>query len=287
MSTQLTHRDALALATRRLEDAAVPDAAEDALSLLAHVVGKRPAEAAIEDRVLLGDTAARTLSGLVERRAAREPLQHVLGSVGFHDVELVVDRRALVPRQATETLVDAVLGWLDKRGARQPRILDLGTGSGAIAVAIAAALRDGWIVASDVSLEAATLARANVARSIRAGSVSLMVGDWWAPFRPGAEFDVVVSNPPYVTTEEISSLEPEVRDHDPRLALDGGADGLAPYRVICAAAAGHLRSGGLLALEVAAERAEPVVELLSEANFQRIETRNDLDGWPRVVLGER
>lgn len=287
MSTPLTRRDALALATRRLEHAAVPAAADDALSLLAHVVGKRRAEAALEDRMPLGDEAARTLSGLVERRAAREPLQHVLGSVGFHDVELVVDRRALVPRPATETLVDAALGWLEKRAVRRPRILDLGTGSGAIAVAIAAAVRDGWIVASDVSLEAATLARANVARSAKAGSVSLVVGDWWTPFRSGAEFDVVVSNPPYVTTDEIPSLEPEVRDHDPRLALDGGADGLTPYRLICTAAARHLRGGGLLALEVAAERAGPVVELLSEANFQGIETRNDLDGWPRVVLGER
>lgn len=287
MNPQLTHRAALVLATRRLELAAVPAAAHDALTLVACAVGKTRADVVIDGCALLSEQVAGRLSSLVERRARREPLQHLVGCVGFHDVELVVDRRALVPRAETETLVNAVLEWIERRAIVRPRILDLGTGTGAIAIAIANALPHAWIVASDVSPEAATLAQVNVARSTEPSSVAVVIGDWLSPFRSHAAFDVIVSNPPYVATGEIDSLEPEVRDHDPRLALDGGSDGLTSYHDVCAAAARHLRHGGLLAFEVASERPEPVVELLATAKFRCVETLSDLDGRPRVVLGER
>ncbi|MBK7972048.1 MAG: peptide chain release factor N(5)-glutamine methyltransferase [Deltaproteobacteria bacterium] len=287
MTAPLTHRAALALATHRLELADLEAAAHDAVALLAHVLGRRRAEVLLDDTAPLSPEVAARLSRLVERRARREPLQHMIGSVGFHDVVLNVDRRALIPRAETETLVCAVLDWLERGAVSRPRILDLGTGTGAIAIAIANAAPGSRVVASDVSRDAAELARVNVTRSATTQSVALVVGDWLAPFRAGADFDVIVSNPPYVTTEELASLAPEVRDHDPRRALDGGSDGLGPYRVICDAAARHLRRAGLLAFEVAADRPGPVMELVAHAGFRRIECREDLGGRPRVVLGER
>lgn len=287
MTRDLDHRAVLELTTRRLERASVPAAAHDALTLLAHTLGRRRADVILDDRAVLSRDAAQRLESLVERRVRREPLQHLVGWVGFHDVLLAVDRRALVPRPETECLVTAVLEWIGRRRPTRPRILDLGTGTGAIAIAIASALPSSRIVATDLSPDAAALARANAERSGTSHAVAVVVGDWLQPFRSDAVFDVVVSNPPYVTTGEIGTLAPEVREYDPRLALDGGHDGLQPYRAVCTSAASHIDVGGLLAFEVATERADAVAAIVDGAGFRDVVVRGDLDGRPRIVLGER
>jgi release factor glutamine methyltransferase len=287
VKSAITIRSALDAATRRLTDARLDDAAHDATSLLAHATSLSRFELVLDGSAALEPETNARFEDLVGRRAAREPLQHLIGSVGFHDVELEVTSDVLVPRPETELLVEAVLEWLEDHRLRSPRVLDLGTGSGAIAVALAANMSRGLVVASDRSRAALAVARRNVARTDPGVPVSLVAGDWFGPFSGAARFDVVVSNPPYIATDEIPGLDPEVHEHDPRIALDGGADGLDPYRVICGAGREFLRAPGLLALEVAAARPLEVVELVKRAGFTDVRVRPDLDGHPRVVLAAR
>lgn len=284
MSPLATRHQALREATRRLLSAEVEDAEHDALRLLAHASGCAPLEIASQATAPLEPDVAARFEALVGERARRVPLQHIVGTVGFHAIELEVSRRVLVPRAETELLVDAVLDWLKVRALPAPRVLDLGTGSGAIAIAIARARLEARVVATDASLDALAVAGRNAARNGVAARIALLAGCWFQPLRRLDAFDVVVSNPPYVTTAEIGALAPEVREHDPRLALDGGPDGLAPYRAICAEAPLRLRSPGLLALEVAGTRAAEVAALARDAGFETTCIRADYAGWPRVVL---
>ncbi len=287
MSLLGTRHDALREATRRLLAHDVENAAQDALALLAHASGTTPLELASHASAPLDDGVAARFEVLVGQRAERVPLQHLVGTVGFHAIELEVDERVLVPRPETEVLVDAVLEWLDERHLETARVLDLGTGSGAIALALAYAQPHATVIATDASCDAITVARRNARRIGVERRVAFVSGRWLEPVRVGATFDVIVSNPPYVATGEIDFLAPEVREHDPRLALDGGIDGLEPYRVICAEAARHLRRPGLLALEVAHTRAPEVAALAATAGFTAATVHADLDGRPRVVVATR
>ncbi len=284
MSLLGTRHEALREATRRLRASAVENAAHDALALLAHASGLTALDVASQTGAHLDLGVAARFELLVRRRAERVPLQHLIGTVGFHAIELAVDERVLIPRAETEVLVDAVLAWLDDQGSTAPRVLDLGTGSGAIALALAHARPHATVVATDASYDAIAVAHRNAQRVGVERRVSFVSGRWLEPFRGARLFDVIVSNPPYVATGEIDALAPEVREHDPRLALDGGIDGLEPYRVICAEAPRHLRRPGLLALEVAHDRATEVATLAAAAGFTRSAVRADLDGRPRVVV---
>jgi release factor glutamine methyltransferase len=242
---------ALAAATARLAEAGVPEAGADAEVLLAHALGATRTDLVTAARRPLSAEAAARLDALVAGRATRIPVQHLTGAREFWSLPFAVDGRVLVPRPETEAVVETVLRLAPRAG----RILDVGTGSGAIAVALARELPAATVYATDRDADALAVARRNVAA--HAPAVRLLCADLLAAFAPAA-FDAVVSNPPYVRTADIETLAPEVRDHEPRRALDGGPDGLAVVRALLADAPRVLRPGGWLVMEVGAGQADAV-----------------------------
>ncbi|HEY5999241.1 MAG TPA: peptide chain release factor N(5)-glutamine methyltransferase, partial [bacterium] len=222
---------------------------------------------------------------LLRERSGRAPLAYVTGEREFWSLRLAVDARVLVPRPETETLVEAALA----RVGGAARIADLGTGSGAVAIALAVELPLARLWAVDRSAAALEVARGNAATHGVAGRISFLAGDLCGPLASLAgTLDAVVSNPPYVPTAQIESLQPEVRDHEPRLALDGGPDGLAVIGRIVAQAPPLLRPGGLLLLEVGAGQAPAAAALLAGGGaFETIERLPDLAGIERVVAARR
>jgi release factor glutamine methyltransferase len=230
---------------------------------------------------------------MVERRAAGEPLQYVLGSWGFRGLDLFVDDRVLIPRPETEQVVEAALGELDRltSGAgdqRAPVVVDLGTGSGAIALAVATE-RPGTVVwATDVSAGALEVASANLAGTGTRGAtrVRLVRGCWWdaLPAALQGVVDLVISNPPYISSGEMGTLPAEVAGWEPRTALEAGVSGLEAIEVIIAGARRWLRPGGALVLEMAPSQAGPVAGLARAAGFSGVEVRDDLAGRPRTLV---
>lgn len=223
--------------------------------------------------------AVRAFQDAVRRRSAgREPVAYITGTRGFRHIELAVDARVLVPRPETELLVEIGV----ELAPRSARVADVGTGSGAIALALASERPDLRVVATDVSADALAVARANVARLALGERVGLVHGDLLAGV---GEVDVVLSNPPYVAEGERASLAPEITHHEPPGALFAGADGLDVIRrLVPAAAAAGAR---LLAIELGQGQAAAVVELMRAAGFADVEARRDLAGIARVVVGRR
>ena len=242
---------ALRAATARLAEAGVAEPRADAEVLLAHALGTSRAGVVAHARDPLGAPAAARFAALLARRAGREPVAQLVGEREFWSLPFAVDRRVLVPRPESELVVETALALAP--AAR--RVLDVGTGSGALAVALARELPRAGVVALDRSAEALAVARANVARL--APRVRLVRADLGAPFA-AASFDLVVSNPPYVATAALAELAPEVREHEPRLALDGGPDGLDSLRALLAEVPRVLVAGGWLVLEMGAGQAAAV-----------------------------
>ncbi len=220
----------------------------------------------------------------VRRVATGEPVQYVVGRWEFRGHPLLVDRRALIPRPETEQLVQAVLDDRALWSRPEPRIADVGTGSGCIAVSLARERPQGRYLATDVSAEALELAQANAALNGVAERIRFAQGDLADLIDP-ATLDAVVSNPPYIPSDAVGRLAPTVRDFEPRLALDGGDDGLAVLRVVVEEASLALGSGGRLYLELGAEndQATAVSRMLNELGFEQIVTRRDLAGAERFV----
>jgi release factor glutamine methyltransferase len=242
--------------------------------LLAHVLGKKRMELYMEFDRPLADQELEPLRALVKRRAAGEPLQHLLGTAEFHGRSFLCDKRALIPRPETEQLCELVLA-----GGNSNRILDVGTGSGVIALTLAAEWPEAIIEAVDVSEDALSLARENAARLGLAERVSFFPGDLLAEAR--GEFDLIVANLPYIDSDEIAGLAREVR-HDPLSALDGGARGLAVFERFIPQVTRHLR--GRLALEIGHDQAEALDALLRAHNFQDIRLQSDYQGRNRFVF---
>jgi len=268
--------DAVRDAERQLRVAGVPDARTDAELLVAHVLGA-PRSALHARSGYLDPAQLAALRTLVERRRAREPLQHILGHWGFRRLTLGVDGRALVPRPETEVVVERCIALLARVDA--PRVLDVGTGSGAIALALADERPDAHIVGVEVSPPALALARENAERTGLAERVELLEGDVLGT--ADGPFDLVVSNPPYIPEERLASLEPEVRDHDPREALV--ASGLT--EAVARGAPDVLSPDGWLVLEVGDGQAHDVAELLRALGYHDVRVTPDLAGIPRVVEG--
>jgi release factor glutamine methyltransferase len=222
----------------------------------------------------------------VRQRVRGAPLQYITGKAGFRNLTLGVDPAVLIPRPETEILVEAALEHL--KGLEAPQALDLGCGSGAIALALAQECPGARVVASDISPAALALARRNARQLGLEERVAFCCGDLLAPLRPAGQFGLIACNPPYVPRGDLEGLEPQVRDHEPRLALDGGEDGLDFYRRLAGQAAPYLAPQGLLALEVGAGRAGEVAGLLGQSGaFAPAQTRPDLAGVPRVVSARR
>lgn len=268
-------RDALGGATDALAAVGVETPRLDAELLLAEATGWDRARFAVEPEAGVPAGAARRFGEMVRRRLRREPVAYILGRKGFRSIELEVDRRVLVPRPETELLVELALELLPTR------VLDVGTGSGAIALAIAAELPSCELIATDTSPVALEVARANAERLGLAGRVEFV--EAMLPPEP-PRLDLIVANLPYVAEREWAGLEPEVTRWEPREALLGGPDGLDLLRVAIPVAA---TAAPALALEVGAGQAAAVGEMLFEAGFATVETRADLAGIPRVVWGHR
>lgn len=225
----------------------------------------------------LGEPELARYRALVKRRAEGEPTAYLVGAREFWGRRFQVDARVLVPRPETELLVEAALAALPEAGAA----LDLGTGSGAVAVSLALGRPGARVTAVDLSAEALEVARANAAAL--GAAVELLAGDLFAPLPAGARFDVIASNPPYVPTGELAGLQREVR-REPRLALDGGPDGLAVLRRIVAEAPRWLSPGGALLLEMHESHLEALPALCLAAGFAAAEARRDLAGLPRLTV---
>ena len=234
-------------------------------------------------RVLDPDAEAR-LAAFVERRARREPVSLILGRKGFWTLMLGVTPGVLTPRPETESILDVVLPYFAPEQAF--RVLDLGVGSGAIVLAILAERPRATGLGVDVSEDALAVARDNAAQLGLVARLALLRGDWTTGLE-GDSFDLVVSNPPYIATAEIEILAPEVRDYDPRLALDGGSDGLEAYRRLAPEIMRVLKPGGRFAVEIGAAQSEAVEGLFAAAGAAGVGTHKDLAGRDRVVAGSK
>ena len=285
--TTWTVRDIIASAAEYLSSRGVDTVRLDAERMLAEVLGVGRMDLYVEyDRVVEEPERAR-LREFVRRRGSREPAQYILGTAGFYGLELATDARALIPRRETEMLVDRAL---EIARGRPVAALDLATGSGAVALALASNLgresgEGSRIVATDSSPEALALAIANAEKLGLSERVRFVESDLFSALGEDEAFDVVAANLPYVPTAEIETLEPEVRDHEPRPALDGGPDGLGVMRACIAAAPPFVRPGGWMLMEVGAGQAEAVTALLSAAGFDTERPIRDPGGVDRVVQG--
>jgi release factor glutamine methyltransferase len=272
--------------TGRFERQGIETARLDAELLAARAFHRTRVELYMHFDQPLGERELGDYRGLVERRLAGEPVAYILGRKEFWSLELEVGPAVLVPRPDTEALIEQALDLLralPKAGA-QPRVADVGTGSGAIALAIKRELPTAEVVAVDVSPEALAVARAN---ALRLGlEVGFALGDLVEPLAELAPFDLVVSNPPYIPSGDIDCLAAEVR-REPRLALDGGADGLALVRRLAAGATHVLGPGGALAMEIGAGQATAALEILRRNGYAAVSVRPDLAGIERVVFGHR
>lgn len=277
---------ALATGADVLREAGVDTAVTDAEWLLASVLRVPRGALRIDARRRLRRAEAGRYVARLRRRMSREPLQHVLGTAPFRHITLRVGADALVPRPESELLAAWALELLPSAVA-SPLVIDVGTGTGCLACAIAWERPDARVIALEVSSRAAAVARDNVAALGLAGRVSVHVSDLFAALAP-AHADVVVCNPPYLPTGLIPTLSPEVSRHDPRIAIDGGADGLGVIRRVVEHTPAWLVPGGALVMETAGgAQAREVVALMESADFTSLATRRDLAGVERFVAGRR
>lgn len=236
------------------------------------------------ERCLTATEGAR-LADLVQRRLDGWPVARLAGVREFWGLSFTLDAATLVPRPDTETVVEAALHLLHGERNDPLRIADLGTGTGALLLALLSELPRAYGIGTDISTAALATARGNAARLALTGRAGFVACDYAAALGDG--FDLIVSNPPYIATAEIATLPREVREHDPQLALDGGPDGLAAYRRLVPQAAGRLGRGGALVVEVGAGQAEAVAGLMQAAGLSQVHARADLGGVLRAVEGRK
>jgi release factor glutamine methyltransferase len=272
---------------RQFSDAGLDSPDLDARILVGHALTlDHAALAAQADRRLTGDEAD-TIAALARRRLAREPVARIVGTKEFWGLPIALNADTLVPRPETETLVEAALAVLGDARKRPLRIADLDTGSGALLLALLHELPAARGVGTDISIAALARARANaetLGLGGRAAFVACDHGSALGGSAPGGRLDLIVANPPYVASGDIAGLEPEVRNFDPRAALDGGADGLAAYRAIIADAERLLAPRGLLVLELGAGQLDAVRSLTVAAGLTPTATHNDLSGVARALV---
>jgi release factor glutamine methyltransferase len=285
----VTVADAISSATSRLA-AATDSPQAEAEELLGRLLGLARAELYLQRARALQADERQRLDRWLARRAGGEPVQYITGRAAFRGLDLVVSRAVLIPRPETEGLVQEVIDVLGEESGRwpTPRVLDLGTGSGAIALAVATEWRPALVTATDASDDALAVARTNAAACGVAERVHFLQGDWYEPIGADDRFEVIVSNPPYIAADERDALPRDVRAFEPEQALFSGATGLEALREIIREAPRHLVAGGLLALELAEMRAHEVAAWLDGAHdWERVTLRDDLAGRPRVLLARR
>ncbi len=256
--------------------------------LLSHVLSVPRIRLYTDYEKVVGERPLAAFRDLVRRAGEQEPIAYLTGTAHFYTLEFAVTRDVLIPRPDTETLVENVMQTVRHQpGLEAPRVLDLCTGSGCIAVAVAKHLKSATVLATDVSERAAAVARGNAERLAVADRVAVAVGDLFDPLKHTVDarpFDLIVSNPPYIPTDQIAALDRGVRDYEPRLALDGGPDGLAVHRRILARAPDHLTPGGRVFLEIAFDQGPAAREAAAaHPGFDDVRLLKDYAGHDRVL----
>lgn len=262
----------------------VENARLNAEHLVGHALGLKRMQLYMQFERPLSEPELEAIRPLVRRRGAREPLQYIIGEMEFFGVNLKLDRRALIPRPETEHLLALIT---EKLSAAPARILDLGTGSGAIALGLARHYPAARVTALDVSAEAVALTRENIARNQLNERVTVLQSDWFAALDDAASFDLVVSNPPYLTAAEASDTAPEIRQFEPTLALTPGATGMEALAPIITGARDRLVPGGLLALETGIAQHAALATQVADLGYTEFESVADLTGRPRFVFARR
>lgn len=284
LAGDVSRAGALEAAARLLASSGIEQARFDARTLLLAAARITHAELVLNPDAPLGEEAAGLLAAYAARRAAREPVSRILAMRGFWTLDLQVAPDVLDPRADTETLVELALSLLPGRRNEPLRILDLGSGSGAIICALLSELPQARGVAVDLSAAACALTKANLARCGLSERASVIRGRWADAI--GCRFDVVVSNPPYIRSEDLEGLDPEVCLHDPALALDGGADGLVCYREIARSLKRILAPGGLGLVEAGAGQAPDIRDIFAGAGLRVVATARDAGGHERAVAAQ-
>ena len=268
----------LAKGVRQLTDAGVPDAPRDARRLLAHAVGVEAGRLTLILPEPVTQEAEARFASLLQRRAGREPVSHLLGYREFYGRRFKVTRNVLDPRPETEILIEVALQ--DAFAS----VIDLGTGSGCILLTLLAEMPEARGVGTDLSEDACRVAEDNM-HALDLGERAAILRTSWADGIEG-QVDLVVSNPPYIGLDEMDGLSPEVHDHEPHMALTDGGDGLSAYQEISKQAANLLRVGGRLIVEIGPTQAVAVAQMFADNGFEKVRVIQDLDGRDRVVSGE-
>ena len=274
----MTCRELIRRASERFCAAGIPDPVNDAALLLSHLTGRPPLTLRLDDDTILDQSVIDSFRYLAERRLSRIPLQYLLGEAPFYGRMFRVDPRVLIPRPETELLCEWALELLKDRPSS--RILDLCCGSGCIGITLKAELPSASVTLSDISPDALSLAAENAA--LLGADVALCRSDLLEAFSE-TSFDLIISNPPYIPSADCDTLQAEVL-REPRLALDGGKDGLSVYRRIVRDAVSRLSSGGFLLMELGIGEAEAVSALLSDYGYESVQIREDLSGIRRMIL---
>ena len=272
----MTAAQALVAAIGRLRSAGIEDAARDARRLLAHAARIDAARVSLIAPEELSDEIAARFDALIERRAQREPVSHLTGRRAFYGRDFHVSRNVLDPRPETELVIEAALG------APFEQVLDLGTGSGCILVTLLAEETAARGIGVDLSEAACLEAAANAVQHGVDARARFIQSDWFVQM--DGQFDLIVSNPPYIAADEMAGLAPEVQNHEPRMALTDEADGLTAYSAIANGVLAHLVPGGRLVVEIGPTQAQAVSRLFEMARLQGITVLPDLDGRDRVIV---
>lgn len=279
-----TYEELIRAAARQLGEAGISNPRSEAMMLMIHAfggshvalitAGNSPVPKSVEDEFLTA----------VARRAAREPAQHIMGETHFYGLDILTDARALIPRSDSECVVTAALDRLPKDGPLW--LADLGTGTGCLLAALLTQRPDASGEGVEASPEAAQLARANLEKHRLTDRSAIFIGSW-EDWQGWSKADLIISNPPYIVSEVIAGLEPEVRDHEPLMALDGGRDGLNCYREIIALGAASMKPGAWLVLEIGYDQKGAVLGLMALAGFENLASGQDLGSNDRWVAGCR
>jgi release factor glutamine methyltransferase len=273
---------ALLKATEILDNAGVPEARREASSLLSHVIGRDRTFVISHAEDLIEASALKVFESLIQRRSQGEPHQYITGLQHFFGLELKVTPDVLIPRPETELLVEAALNLIGNKPS--PLICDIGTGSGCIAVALLHEKPGARAVAIDLSEPAIHVARANAIRYEISDRVCFLVSDCFSALNPfAARFDLIVSNPPYVSASALPGLQREVRDHEPQVALTPGGDGLSMIRRLLHDSPSYLNPGGYLVFEIGFDQGQTVREMVSGTVWRFLDIHADLQGIPRIV----
>ena len=271
----------------RLQAGGIENAALDVRHLISGLLDMSLSAVVSRGRDPVSDEDAARIRAAVARRLAREPVYRILGEREFFGLPLKLSKETLEPRPDTETLVDRMIPYLRAVVARKGgcALIDLGTGTGAICIALLSQVLEARGTATDISKDALATATANAAALGLADRFRPLLSNWYE--KVDGRYDVIVSNPPYIRSSVVDELEPEVRLHDPAAALDGGEDGLDAYRAIASQAGHHLETNGVIGLEIGFDQKEAVTALFSAENFRLREEAKDLGGNDRVLIFER